>query len=90
MAKFKIRLLDVVYGIAIIGADLLVWVILGLLLMGYEDHYDSSKGAYWSLASMNMMEKIIYLCCHAWIILNIIGLLYIGRKIYRKTRKITR
>ena len=87
MVKFKIRFVDVVYGIAIIGADLFVFIILGLLLMGYDDSYDSSKGEYWSLASMNLTEKIIYICYNAWIILNIIGLVYIGRKIYRKTKK---
>ena len=87
MVKFKIRFGGVVYGIAIIGADLFVFIILGLLLMGYDDSYDSSKGEYWSLASMNLTEKIIYICYNAWIILNIIGLVYIGRKIYRKTKK---
>ena len=87
MVKFKIRFVDVVYGIAIIGADLFVFIILGLLLMGYDDSYDSSKGEYWSLASMNLTEKLIYICYNAWIILNIIGLVYIGRKIYRKTKK---
>ena len=87
MVKFKIRFVEVVYGIAIIGADLFVFIILGLLLIGYDDSYDSSKGEYWSLASMNLTEKIIYICYNAWIILNIIGLVYIGRKIYRKTKK---
>lgn len=87
MVKFKIRFVDVVYGIAIIGADLFVFIIIGLALMDYDDSYDSSKGEYWSLASMNLTEKIIYICYNAWIILNIIGLVYIGRKIYRKTKK---
>lgn len=87
MAKLKVRFIDVVYGTAIIGADLLVFILLGLLLMGYDDSYDSSKGEYWSLASMNSTEKIIYICYNAWIILNIVGLVYIGRKIYRRTKK---
>ena len=87
MVKIKIRFVDVVYGIAIIAADLFVFIIIGLALMGYDDSYDSSKGEYWSLASMNLTEKIIYICYNAWIILNIIGLVYIGRKIYRKTKK---
>jgi uncharacterized membrane protein len=87
MAKFKIRFVDVVYGIAIIGADLFVFILLGLLLMSYDDSYDSSKGEYWSLASMNSTEKIIYICYNTWIILNIIGLVYLGRKIYSRTKK---
>lgn len=56
MAKFKIRFVDIVYGVAIIGADLFVFILLGLLPMGYDDSYDSSKGEYWSLASMHSTE----------------------------------
>lgn len=87
MVKMEIRFIDILYGLAIIGGDLLIFIILGLLLMGYDDSYDSSKGEYRSLASMNTIEKIIYICYNAWIVLNIIGLGYIGRKIYRKTKK---
>jgi hypothetical protein len=86
MVKTKIRFLDIIYWLAIIGADIFVFIILGLLLMGYDDSYDSSKGEYWSLASMNSTEKIIYICYNSWIILNIIGLAYIGRKIYRRQK----
>jgi hypothetical protein len=86
MVKTKIRLVDIIYWLTIIGADVFVFIILGLLLMGYDDSYDSSKGEYWSLASMNLTEKIIYICYNGWIILNIIGLVYIGRKIYRRQK----
>ncbi|UPZ17617.1 hypothetical protein [Flavobacterium humidisoli] len=86
MAKLKIRFIDIIYGIAIIVADLVVFIILGVLLMGYDDNYDSSEGEYWSFASMNMNEKIIYICYNVWIVLNIIGFIYIGRKIYIKTK----
>ncbi|MBS1570836.1 MAG: hypothetical protein JST62_00360 [Bacteroidetes bacterium] len=86
MVKTKIRLIDIIYWLAIIAADIFVFLIIGLLLMGYDDSYDNSKGEYWSLASMNTTEKIIYICYNAWIILNIIGLAYIGRKIYRRLK----
>lgn len=86
MAKLKIRFIDITYGIAIIVADLVVFIILGVLLMGYDDNYDSSEGEYWSFASMNMNEKIIYICYNVWIVLNIIGFIYSGRKIYIKTK----
>ena len=82
MAKLKIRFIDIIYGIAIIAADLFVFIILGVLLMGYDDNYDSSEGEYWCFESMNMNEKIIYICYNFWIVLNIIGFIYIGRKIY--------
>jgi hypothetical protein len=45
MDKLKIRFIDFVNGIVIIGVDLLVFIILGLLLINYDDFYDSSKGA---------------------------------------------
>ncbi|MCZ2129396.1 MAG: hypothetical protein LC109_03925 [Bacteroidia bacterium] len=87
MAKFKVRFIDFIYWLTIIGADIFVFIILGLLLMGYDDNYDSSKGEYWSLASMNTTERIIYVCYNAWIVLNIVGLIYIGYKIYKRTKK---
>jgi hypothetical protein len=87
MDKFQIRLKDILIWFAIIAVDIFVFIILGFLLMNYDDFYDSSKGEYWSLESMNSTEKIVYICYNAWIVLNIIGLLYIGRKIYKKIKK---
>jgi len=87
MGKKKIRFIDIVYWLAIIGVDILVFIILGILLMGYDDSYDSSKGEYWSLASMNIIEKIIYIGLQIWSILNIFGLIFIGRKIYKQIKK---
>ncbi len=84
MSKTKIRTVDIVYWIALIGADIFVFIILGLLLIGYAGSDDSSTGENWSLASMNLKEKLVYICCSSWIILNIIGLAYIGRIIYRR------
>jgi hypothetical protein len=84
MVKIKIGIKQVLIWLAIIAVDIFVFIILGLLLMNYDDFYDSSKGEYWSLESMNPTEKVIYICYNVWVVLNIIGLLYIGYKIYRK------
>ena len=86
MVKTKIRFVDVIYWLAIIGADLFVYIVLGLLLMGYDDNYDSSKGEYWSLASIKSTEKIIYFALQTWNIINIIGVLYIGRRLYKRLK----
>lgn len=86
MVKTKIRFVDIIYWLAIIGADLFVYIVLGLLLMGYDDNYDSSKGVYWSLASMNSTEKIIYFALQTWNVINIIGVLYIGRRLYKRIK----
>ena len=86
MVKTKIRFVDVIYWLAIIGADLFVYVVLGLLLMGYDDNYDSSKGEFWSLASMNSTEKIIYFALQTWNVINIIGVLYLGSRLYKRLK----
>lgn len=86
MVKSKIRFLDIIYWLAIIGADIFVYIILGLLQMDYDDNYDSSKGEYWSLTSMNTRQLIFYFALHLWNIINIIGLIFIRRKIYKRIK----
>ena len=86
MAKTKIRFVDIIYWLAIIGADLFIYIILGLLQMDYDDNYDSSKGEYWSLSSMNNRQLIYYFLLQLWNLLNIIGLIFIGRKIYTRIK----
>ena len=86
MDKFKITLKDVLILCAIIVIDIMVFIILGLLLMTYDDFYDESKGEYWSLASMNSKEKIIYIAYNLWIFLNIIGIVFLGIKTYKRIK----
>lgn len=35
-------------SVAVIIFDLAVYLILGMLLMNYDDFYDESEGGYWS------------------------------------------
>ncbi len=86
MVKTKIRFVDIIYWLAIIGADIFVYIVLGILLMDYDDNYDSSKGEYWSLSSMNKWQLIFYFLLQLWNIINIIGLIFIGRKIYKRIK----
>ena len=86
MFKAKTRFVDIIYWFIIIGADLIVYMFLGLLLMGYDDNYDSSKGEYWSLASMNSNEKIVYCALQSRNVLNIIGVIFIGHKLYKRIK----
>ena len=60
--------------------DLAIYGILGLLLMDYDDFYDESKGAYWSLESMNTPQKATYIGLNIW---HVINALVIGYMIYR-------
>ena len=86
MVKTKIRFVDIIYWLAIIGVDIFVYMILGVLQMDYDDNYDSSKGEYWSLASMNKWQLFLYFLLQFWNILNIIGLIFIGRNIYKRIK----
>jgi hypothetical protein len=86
MVKTKIRFVDIIYWLAIIGADIFIYIVLGILQMDYDDNYDSSKGEYWSLSSMNKWQLIFYFLLQLWNIINIIGLIFIGRKIYKRIK----
>lgn len=76
----KIRFVDVFYWLAIIVVDILIGFILAMFLMNYEDSYNRTQGEFWSLSSMNWLDKTIYISYISWIGLNIIGTLYIGYK----------
>ena len=86
MGKIKNRFLKIVIFAFIFIVDICIYLFLGLLLMNYDDNYDGSEGAYWSLSSMNTAEKIIYISYNAWIILNIIVIAFLARRVYRKIK----
>jgi hypothetical protein len=86
VTKLKIRFIDIIYWLAIIGADIFVYIILSILQMDYDDNYDSSKGEYWSLGSMNKLQLVFYFLLQLWNLLNILGIIYVGRKIYRRIK----
>lgn len=78
------RLLRIAFWLAILALDLLVYLFLGVLQMDYDDSYDWSKGAHWSLASMNERQLIYFLALQLWNVLNITGLVLIGRLVYKR------
>ena len=86
MAEKSFRFIDFVYLIAIILFDLTVYIILGLLLMGYDDTYESSKGEYWSFGSMNNQEKAFYIAINVWNVLNIVGVTFLVYRIFRRLK----
>jgi hypothetical protein len=86
MVKLKIRFIDIIFWLSIIGADIFVYMILGILQMDYDDNYDSSKGEYWSLGSMNKLQLVFYSLLQLWNLLNILGIIYVGRKIYKRIK----
>lgn len=88
MARFKIKVIDIAKWITIIVLDLSVFIFLGLLLVDYEDTYNHSKyGDCWDYSNMNLKIKVILFCLYSWQILNVIGLIYIARKVYKIFRR---
>jgi hypothetical protein len=66
--------------VLLILLDIVIFIFFGLLLMDYEDAYVESKGAYFSLSSMTLDQKVIYISYQSWIFLHyILGLVLIIR-----------
>jgi hypothetical protein len=86
MAKLKIRFIDIVYFVAIIGADIVVYVILGIFQMDYDDNEVRSRSVYWNLGGMNKWQLFYYFLLQTWNILNLLGIIFIGRKIYKRIK----
>ncbi len=76
----------IVISLTILLADLFIGLVLGVLLMGYDDFYEESKGEYWSLSSMNTFQKRIYVGMNLWWSLNAMTILYFIYRIIRKRR----
>ena len=67
--------------------DILIYIILGIMMMSYDDSYDESKGEYWSLDSMTTFDKTVYFSLMFWNIINIIIGLFIVYKFSKQIRK---
>lgn len=80
----KTRFLDIIYWISILFADFFILIILGFLLIPYEDNYDFSKGKIWSFESMTLPELVVYLCFISWFVINGMLVSSIIIKIYKK------
>jgi len=84
MSRFKIRFIDVIYWIALFAADILVYIVLGLLLMSYDDNYDASKGEYWSWKSMNTFDRYAYVALNIWHVVDVVVVVFVGYKLYKR------
>jgi hypothetical protein len=80
MGKKIFTIKNIAIGTGLIIFDLAVYIVLGLLLMNYDDFYDENKGEYWSLGSMTASQKATYIGLNIWHVVNII---IIGYVIYR-------
>lgn len=73
-------------GLLIVFIDLIVYIFLGLVILGYEDFYDESKGEYWSLKSMTIGQKAAYIGWYIWYVINIVFILYILMIFFKQIR----
>ena len=87
MGKKIFTIKNIAIGIGLIIFDLAVYIVLGLLLMNYDDFYDDSKGEYWSLGSMTFWQKINYIGLNLWHLVNLILILYVIYRIIKAIRK---
>ncbi|MFK8046165.1 MAG: hypothetical protein AB8B72_11765 [Crocinitomicaceae bacterium] len=74
--------------VSVILLDFSIFLILGLLLMNYDDSYDVTKGVYWSLTSMNFWQKMSYLLLQFWYLINFIGIIYLLYRIVKHFRSL--
>jgi len=72
---------NILIGIGLIVFYLAVYIYLGLMLMNYDDFYDESKGAYFSLESMTFWQKVNYISLNLWYLINIIFIVFLVYKI---------
>jgi hypothetical protein len=86
MGRIKIRFTDIFYWLLLIGVDVFIYIILSVLQMDYDDNYDRSKGHYWSLSSMNARQLIFYFVLQFWNMLNLLCLIIIVRKVYKRIK----
>lgn len=78
---------NILISIGVILFDLIVYIVLGMLLMNYDDFYDESKGEYWSLESMTFWQKANYIGLNLWHIINVIIIGYVIYRVIKMIRK---
>lgn len=81
------NLTNVSIALLVVVVDLAIYIMLGLLLMNYEDFYDESQGPYWSWESMETLDRVAYVAWHIWVTLNVVLLLYSVYRVYCNVKR---
>lgn len=77
----------IIKSIVVILVDLAVYLVLGLLMMSYDDFYDESKGEYWGLESMTHFDKAVVFGMYSWHAINLVVICLIVYKFVKALRK---
>ncbi len=72
------------WAFSIIVVDIILYLIIGLVIINYEGTYIESKGEYFSLQSMSLIEKVAFISYYLLVIINIILIAYFIYKIFKK------
>jgi len=86
MGKTTLRFTDLIFWLTLVGADLFIYIVFGVLQMDYEDHWDQTKGAFGSFSSMNTWQLTFYVALQLWNVINFIGLLFMVRRLYNRMK----
>lgn len=70
-----------------ISIDVALYIIIGLILLNYEDTWDSTKGYYWSLGEMTLIQKVAYISYYILIVINILIIIYLSFKFFKYLKK---
>jgi hypothetical protein len=86
ICSIKVKFVNILFWLAVVGADIIVYVIIGIALMGYDDNWDASKGEYGSWKSMTNFDRTAFTTLYLWHTLNIIFWGWAVWKLYRMLR----
>lgn len=75
-----LTLKNILISILLLFLDAFLYVFLAIYMMKYDDFYDENEGEYFSLASMEIDEKIAYIAFNTLGVLNLCIIAYL---IYR-------
>ena len=67
--------------------SLVVYMLIGLILMNYDDSYETKKGEYWSLTSMTLTEKASYIGLNLWHLINLTAIIYVIFRLTKRNKK---
>jgi hypothetical protein len=68
------------FWLAIIMADLFIYLIIAMALMSYEDHFEPTEG-------MTTSGRIAFTAYYLWIIINILFIAWALWKAYRLIKR---
>jgi hypothetical protein len=77
--------IKIIIGIFILLFDFFIGLVLGVLMMDYDDSYQESKGEYWSWDSMNTFQKSVSVGINIWWFVNLILFVCILYKFLKRT-----